>query len=61
MDQDLFDKGLAQRKATLGAEYVEKNLAAADDRRVLGFRLGRRRHRAEDTLDDEPGDDRRAR
>ena len=31
MDQDLFEKGLAQRKATLGAEYVEKNLAAADD------------------------------
>ncbi|MGC6411573.1 MAG: carboxymuconolactone decarboxylase family protein [Candidatus Puniceispirillaceae bacterium] len=26
-----FDKGLEQRKATLGAEYVEKNLAAADD------------------------------
>ena len=31
MDKDLFDKGLAKRKATLGAEYVEKNLAAADD------------------------------
>lgn len=30
-DEDLFLKGLAQRKATLGAEYVEKNLAAADD------------------------------
>jgi 4-carboxymuconolactone decarboxylase len=29
--EDLFDKGLAQRKATLGAEYVEKNLAAADE------------------------------
>ncbi len=28
---ELFEKGLAQRKATLGAEYVEKNLAAADD------------------------------
>lgn len=27
----MFDKGLAKRKATLGAEYVEKNLAAADD------------------------------
>ncbi|WP_424942061.1 carboxymuconolactone decarboxylase family protein [Aliiroseovarius crassostreae] len=25
-----FETGLAQRKATLGAEYVEKNLAAAD-------------------------------
>ncbi len=31
MDNDLFEKGLAQRKATLGAEYVENNLAAADD------------------------------
>ena len=31
MDSDLFDKGLAKRKATLGADYVEKNLAAADD------------------------------
>ena len=31
MDNDLFERGLEQRKATLGAEYVEKNLAAADD------------------------------
>ncbi|MEM7224771.1 MAG: carboxymuconolactone decarboxylase family protein [Pseudomonadota bacterium] len=31
MDQDRFDKGLAARKAVLGADYVEKNLAAADD------------------------------
>lgn len=31
MDSDLFEKGLAARKATLGAEYVERNLAAADD------------------------------
>ena len=30
-DEDLFKKGLEQRKATLGAAYVEKNLAAADD------------------------------
>ena len=29
-DEDLFLKGLEQRKATLGASYVEKNLAAAD-------------------------------
>ena len=29
-DEDLFLKGLEQRKGTLGAEYVEKNLAAAD-------------------------------
>ncbi len=31
MNNDLFETGLSQRKATLGAEYVEKNLAAADD------------------------------
>ncbi|MEO9873456.1 MAG: carboxymuconolactone decarboxylase family protein [Anderseniella sp.] len=31
MDKTLFEKGLAKRKSTLGAEYVEKNLAAADD------------------------------
>lgn len=31
MDEELFKKGLEKRKATLGAEYVEKNLAAADD------------------------------
>jgi 4-carboxymuconolactone decarboxylase len=30
-DEDLFLKGLAQRKATLGAEYVTQSLAAADD------------------------------
>ena len=28
---ELFEKGLAKRKETLGAEYVENNLAAADD------------------------------
>ena len=31
MDKDLFETGLAQRKATLGAEYVDRNLLAADD------------------------------
>jgi 4-carboxymuconolactone decarboxylase len=31
MKPDLFEKGLAKRKATLGAEYVENNLANADD------------------------------
>ena len=31
MDDDLFDKGLAQRKATLGDEYVEKILGSADE------------------------------
>ena len=31
MDQERFDRGLAQRKATLGADYVTKNLGAADD------------------------------
>ncbi len=31
MDKERFDRGLAQRKAVLGAEYVEKALAQADD------------------------------
>ena len=31
MNDDLFETGLAKRKATLGADYVERNLAAADD------------------------------
>ncbi len=31
MDQDLFEKGLAARKATLGEAYVEKAFAEADD------------------------------
>ena len=31
MNDDFFTKGLERRKAVLGSEYVEKNLAAADD------------------------------
>ena len=31
MNQELFEKGLAIRKSVLGAEYVEKALASADD------------------------------
>lgn len=31
MDKDLFEKGLEKRRATLGAEYVDANLAKADD------------------------------
>ncbi len=31
MDEELFKKGLEKRKATLGKEYVEKNLEKADD------------------------------
>ena len=31
MDDKLFETGLERRKATLGAEYVENNLAKADD------------------------------
>lgn len=31
MDRERFEKGLARRKATLGAEYVEKTLAGADE------------------------------
>ena len=31
IDEDLFLKGLQKRKDTLGGEYVEKNLADADE------------------------------
>ncbi len=31
VDNDLFNRGLERRKATLGREYVEKNLEAADE------------------------------
>lgn len=31
MDKQRFELGLSKRKATLGAEYVENNLQAADD------------------------------
>lgn len=31
MEQNLFEKGLVKRKETLGVEYVERNLASADD------------------------------
>lgn len=31
MTDDLFNRGLAARKAVLGSEYVEKSLAQADD------------------------------
>jgi len=31
MDKQRFELGLAQRKATLGADYVDKTLADADD------------------------------
>ncbi len=31
MDKERFEKGLAKRKAVLGAEYVDRSLAQADD------------------------------
>ena len=31
MDKERFERGLARRKGTLGADYVEKSLAQADD------------------------------
>ena len=31
MDKERFDRGLAKRKAVLGADYVERNLAQATD------------------------------
>ena len=30
-DEDLFEKGLARRKATLGADYVQASMDSADD------------------------------
>ena len=30
-DEDLFQQGLTQRKATLGADYVQRSLDSADD------------------------------
>lgn len=31
MEEDLFEKGLVERRATLGADYVDKVMADADD------------------------------
>ena len=31
MQRDLYEKGLAQRKSTLGAEYVNKQIDSADE------------------------------
>ena len=31
MDQELYDAGLALRKKVVGAEYVDRSMAAADD------------------------------
>ena len=31
MDKEMFEKGLAIRRATLGAEFVDKAIATADD------------------------------
>ena len=31
MSKEIFDRGLAIRKKVLGAEFVEKSFAAADD------------------------------
>ncbi len=31
MDQDVYDKGLAIRKAVLGEEYVNQSISSADD------------------------------
>lgn len=31
MNQELFEKGLAMRRAVLGAEYVDKSIQSADD------------------------------
>ena len=39
MNDDLFKKGLEIRKSVLGAEFVEKSLAAADDFNMAMQRL----------------------
>jgi 4-carboxymuconolactone decarboxylase len=31
MDKNLFELGISKRKSTLGSDYVDKNLSAADD------------------------------
>ena len=31
MDKEMFDKGLAIRRSTLGADFVDKAIASADD------------------------------
>ncbi|MDM7946515.1 4-carboxymuconolactone decarboxylase [Oceanibaculum nanhaiense] len=31
MDKEMFEKGLKMRRAVLGAEYVDKSIASADD------------------------------
>ena len=63
-DEDLFQKGLAQRKATMGADFVEKKpsqrrrlhppLARSHDRLGLGIWLGRRHLGSKNTILDEP-------
>ena len=35
MDEELFKKGLEKRKATLGKEYVEKNLEKMKKIKIL--------------------------
>ena len=37
MNDDLFNKGLGIRKSVLGAEFVEKSLAAADGQKKETF------------------------
>ena len=36
MNDDLFERGLEIRKAVIGAEFVDKALAAADDFNKIG-------------------------
>ena len=39
MNDDLFKKGLEIRKSVLGAEFVEKSIAAADDFNMPPIRI----------------------
>ena len=36
MDKEMYEKGLAIRRSVLGKEFVDKNIASADD-----FKIGR--------------------
>ena len=69
MNKDLFERGLAIRKAVLGKDYVEKSIAAADDfsrpmqelaTEYCWGRLGPPGARAEGSEPDQSRDDQRA-
>ena len=69
MNKEMFDRGLEIRKKVLGAEFVEKSLATADDFTVPMQELvteycwggsGDARVCSQDAQHDQPRDDQRA-